>query len=155
MYKHILIPTDGSRLSRAASEAGVRLAKALGARVTAFFAAPPATPIVFKGLVPVGYQPPQAHEESIRNAAQSYLGAVEKAAQAAGVPCDVMSVTSDYPAEAIIAAAQKRRCDLIFMASHGRRGVRRESLLGSETQKVLAQSVIAVLVHRRLSGEVK
>jgi nucleotide-binding universal stress UspA family protein len=90
--------------------------------------------------MPVGYQPPQAHE---------YLGAVEKAAQAAGVPYEAMSATSDYPAEAIIAAAKKRRCDLIFMASHGRRGVWRESPLGSETQKVLAQSAIAVLVHRR------
>ena len=56
MYKHILIPIDGSKLSRAASEAGVRLAKALGARVTAFFAAPPAPPIVFTGLLPVGYR---------------------------------------------------------------------------------------------------
>ena len=148
MYKHILIPVDGSKLSRAASEAGVRLAKALGARVTAFFAAPPATPIVFKGMLPVGYQAPQEHEKSIRQAAETYLGAVEKLAQAAGVACESMSVKSDYPAEAIVAAARKRRCDLIFMASHGRRGVRRESLLGSETQKVLSESPIPVLVHR-------
>jgi nucleotide-binding universal stress UspA family protein len=148
MYKHILIPTDGSKLSRAAAEAGVRLAKALGARVTGFFAAPPATPIVFKGIVPVGYQAPEQHEESIRKATESYLGAIEKAARAAGVPCDVTSTTSDYPAEAIVAAAKKRRCDLIFIASHGRRGVRRESLLGSQTQKVLSESPLPVLVHR-------
>jgi len=148
MYKHILIPTDGSKLSRAAAEAGVRLAKALGARVTGFFAAPPATPIVFKGIVPVGYQAPEEHEASIRQAAQSYLGAIEKAARAAGVPCEVLSTTSDYPADAIVAAAKKRRCDLIFIASHGRRGVRRESLLGSETQKVLSQAPMPVLVHR-------
>jgi nucleotide-binding universal stress UspA family protein len=148
MYKHILIPTDGSKLSRAAAEAGVRLAKTLGARVTGFFAAPPATPIVFKGIVPVGYQAPEDHEQSIRKAAGSYLGVIEKAARAAGVPCETMTATSDYPAEAIVAAAKKRRCDLIFIASHGRRGVRRESLLGSETQKVLSQAPIAVLVHR-------
>lgn len=148
MYKHILIPTDGSKLSRAAAEAGVRLAKALGARVTGFFAAPPATPIVFKGIVPVGYQAPEEHEASIRKAAESYLGGIDKAARAAGVPCEVLSTTSDYPAEAIVAAAKKRRCDLIFIASHGRRGVRRESLLGGETQKVLSQSPIPVLVYR-------
>jgi len=148
MYKHILIPTDGSKLSRAAAEAGVQLAKALGARVTGFFAAPPATPIVFKGIVPVGYQAPEEHEQSIRKAADSYLGAIEKAARAAGVPCEVMSTKSDYPGEAIVAAAKKRRCDLIFIASHGKRGVRRESLLGTETQKVLSESPVPVLVHR-------
>ena len=148
MYKHILIPTDGSKLANQAALAGVRLANTLGARVTGFFAAPPATPIVFKGIVPVGYQAPEEHEESIRKAAAAYLGAIEKAAKAAGVPCEVVSVTSDYPAEAIVAAAQKRRCDLIFMGSHGKRGVRRESLLGSETQKVLSQSPLPVLVHR-------
>ena len=148
MFKHILIPTDGSKLSNAAAEAGVRLAKSLGARVTAFFAAPPATPIVFKGLVPVGYTAPEEHEQGIRKATEAYLGVVQKAARTAGVPCEVMSETSDYPADAIVAAAKKRRCDLIFIASHGRRGVRRESLLGSETQKVLSQAPIPVLVFR-------
>ena len=148
MYKHILIPTDGSKLSALAAQAGVRLAKAVGARVTGFFAAPPATPIVFKGLLPVGYGAPEEHEQSIRKAAGSYLGLIEKAARAAGVPCEVMTVTSDYPADAIVAAARKRRCDLIFIASHGRRGVRRESLLGTETQKVLSQAPMPVLVHR-------
>jgi len=148
MFKHILIPTDGSKLSLAAAEAGVRLAKALGARVTGFFAAPPATPIVFKGLLPVGYAAPEEHEESIRKASDRYLAIIDKAARAAGVGCELISETSDYPAEAIVAAAKKRRCDLIFMASHGRRGVRRESLLGSETQKVLSQAPIPVLVYR-------
>lgn len=148
MYKHILVPTDGSKLSNAAAEEAVRLAKALGARITAFFAAPPATPIVFKGLVPVGYQVPDEHARSIRKATEQYLGFVRKVASAAGVACEVVSATSDYPADAIVATAKKRRCDLIFIASHGRRGVRRESFLGSETQKVLAQSPVPVLVHR-------
>jgi len=148
MFKHILIPTDGSKLSNAAAQAGVQLAKSLGARVTGFFAAPPATPIVFKGILPVGYAAPEEHEESIRKAADAYLGAVAKAAKAAGVFCEVLTVRSDYPADAIVAAAKKRRCDLIFIASHGRRGVRRESLLGSETQKVLSESPIPVLVYR-------
>jgi nucleotide-binding universal stress UspA family protein len=149
MYKHILIPTDGSKLSQAAAEAGVRLAAALGARVTGFFAAPPATPITFKGLLPTGYASPEEHEENIRKAAQTYLGAIEKAAKGAKVACEVVSETSDYPADAIVAAAKKRGCDLIFMASHGRRGIRRESLLGSETQKVLSQAPMPVLVHRK------
>jgi nucleotide-binding universal stress UspA family protein len=149
MYKHILLPTDGSKLSNQAAEAGVRLAAALGARVTGFFAAPPATPIMFKGLLPAGYATPEEHAENIKKAAQNYLGAIEKAASAAGVPCYTLTQTSDYPAEAIVAAAKKRRCDLIFMASHGRRGLRRESLLGSETQKVLSQAPLPVLVYRK------
>jgi nucleotide-binding universal stress UspA family protein len=149
MYKHILVPTDGSKLSKEAALAAVQLAKALGARVTAFFAAPPATPIMFKGLLPGGYATPEEHEQNIRSAAESYLGAIEKAARAAGVPCERLMQTSDYPADAIIAAAKKRRCDLIFMGSHGRRGIRRESLLGSETQKVLSQAPLPVLVHRK------
>ncbi len=148
MYKHILVPTDGSKLSTQAVEAAVRLAASLGAKVTGFFAAPPATPIMFKGLLPGGYATPEEHEQNIRKAAQSYLGAIEKAAKSAGVPCEVMTVTSDYPADAIVAAAKKRRCDLIFIASHGRRGLRRDSMLGSETQKVLSQAPLPVLVHR-------
>ena len=149
MYKHILVPTDGSKLSNQAVEAAVRLAARLGAKVTGFFAAPPATPIMFKGLLPAGYATPQEHAENIEKAAQNYLGAIAKAASAAGVPCESLTQTSDYPADAIIAAAKKRRCDLIFMASHGRRGLRRESLLGSETQKVLSQAPLPVLVYRR------
>ena len=149
MYKHILVPTDGSKLSTQAVEAAVRLAASLGAKVTGFFAAPPATPIMFKGLLPGGYATPEEHEQNIRKAAQIYLGAIEKAAKSAGVPCEVMTVTSDYPADAIVAAAKKRRCDLIFIASHGRRGLRRDSLLGSETQKVLSQAPLPVLVYRK------
>ena len=149
MYKHILVPTDGSKLSTQAVEAAVRLAASLGAKVTGFFAAPPATPIMFKGLLPGGYATPEEHEQNIRKAAQSYLGAIEKAAKSAGVPCEVMTVTSDYPADAIVAAAKKRRCDLIFIASHGRRGLRRDSMLGSETQKVLSQAPLPVLVYRK------
>jgi len=140
MYKHILIPTDGSKLSSEAAEAGVRLAKALDAKVTAFFAAPPDMPTKFRTM--------DEREQAARQAALSCLGAVEKAARAAGVPCQTMSVTSDYPADAIVAAAKKRRCDLVFMASHGRRFLRRDSLLGRETQRVLEASPVPVLVYR-------
>jgi nucleotide-binding universal stress UspA family protein len=150
MFKHLLLPTDGSKLSSEAAEAGVRLAKALGARVTGLFAAPPATPIIYKAMLPVGYASPEEHKRMIEQAARSYLGAIEKAASAAGVRCETVTVTSDFPADAILATAKKRRCDLVFMASHGRRGLRRSSLLGSETQKVLSNGNLPVLVFRKL-----
>ena len=148
MFKHILIPTDGSKLSTEAAEAGVKLAKALGARVTALFAAPPATPIVYKAMIPVGYATPDQHRKMTAKAAASYLGAIEKAARAARVPCETLTLTSDFPAEAILATAKKRRCDLVFMASHARKGLR-GVLLGSETQKVLANGKLPVLVYRK------
>ena len=148
MFRHILIPTDGSKRSRKCAEAGVRLARALGARVTGFFAAPPATPILYKAMLPAGYAAPYEHEQMTKKAARAALGGIAKAAKTAGVPCETLSVTSDFPAEAILAAAKKRRCDLIFMASHGRRRLRRSSLLGSETQKVLSASPLPVLVYR-------
>ena len=147
MYKHILIPTDGSPLARSAIQAGVKLAKKIGAKVTGFYAAPPATPLEYKGLLPVGYDEPVDRARAIEKMAQRYLEVVEKAAKAAGVRCKVEHVTNDYPADAIIAAAKRNKCDLIFMATHGRGGLRR-SMLGSQTQKVLAQSSVPVLVHR-------
>jgi nucleotide-binding universal stress UspA family protein len=147
MYKHTLIPTDGSAQSVAAAEKGVQLAKSLGARVTAFYAAPPATPVEFKGMLPVGLIDPKAHADAIAKAAAAYLGAVERLAQAAGVQSQGISEIDDYPATAITRVAQKSGCDLIVMASHGHRGFK-SSLLGSETQKVLAESPIAVLVSR-------
>jgi nucleotide-binding universal stress UspA family protein len=148
MFKHILIPTDGSKLSNDAALAGVRLARALGARVTVLFAAPPATPILYKAVVPVGYATPQEHKKMIERAAAAYVGAVEKAARAAGVRCEAVTVTSDFPADAILATAKKRRCDLVVMGSHGRRGLK-GALLGSETQKVLAEGALPVLVYRK------
>jgi nucleotide-binding universal stress UspA family protein len=147
MYKHILIPTDGSPLSRKAIVNGVKLAKEVGAKVTGFFAAPAATPVVYKGFMPVGYMTPEEHAAVIEKSAASYLGAIEKAARAAGVRCKCIHVTDEFPADAILAVAKKERCDLIFMASHGRRGIS-AVLLGSETQKVLTHSKIPVLVDR-------
>ena len=147
MYKHILIPTDGSALSRNAIANGVKLAKSVGARVTGLFAAPPATPVVYKNFVPVDYMTPRKHAEMIEKIAAKYLGIIERAAKHAGVRCRCIHLTSDFPADAILAVAQKRKCDLIFMASHGRRGLA-GVLLGSETQKVLTHSKIPVLVSR-------
>jgi len=147
MFKHILIPTDGSSASRGAIEAAVKLAKALGARVTGIVAAPPATPIIFRNRLPSGYDTPRHNEVLIERAAAAHLAVIEKAAKAAGVRCSCLTVKSDFPADTILEAAKKAKCDLIVMASHGRRGLR-GLLLGSETQKVLAASTIPVLVHR-------
>jgi nucleotide-binding universal stress UspA family protein len=148
MYKHILLPTDGSPLARAAVHEGVKVAKALGARVTGFYAAPAPTPIEYKGFLPVGYVDPAQHEKMIERTAARYLEVVKNTADAAGVPCKLEHVTNDYPADAIVAAAKKYKCDLIFMATHGRRGLRTASMLGTQTQKVLALSKLPVLVHR-------
>jgi nucleotide-binding universal stress UspA family protein len=147
MYKHILIPTDGSDLSRAAALDGVRLAQALGARVTAFFAAPAATPMVYKGFLPVGYTTQAHHADMIERTATKYLGVIKQACAKANVPCESIHVTEEFPADAIMKIAKKRKCDLIFMASHGRRGIS-GVLLGSETQKVLTHSKTPVLVYR-------
>lgn len=147
MYKNILVPTDGSALSRSAIAAAIKLARATGARVTAFYAAPPATPLVYGDLLPVGYVTPGEHHAIIKKAVERYLGVAAKAAKAAGVKCKLVHATSDFPAEAIIAAARKEKCDLIFISSHSRRGLARV-LLGSETQKVIANAKVPVLVHR-------
>ncbi len=147
MYKHILLPTDGSALAHGAVQAGIKLAKSIGARVTGFYAAPPATPLEFRGMLPVGFTGPAAHARLIERAATRYLAVIEDAAKAAGVPCKLEHVTDDYPADAIVAAAKRNKCDLIFMASHGHNGFK-SSLLGSQTHKVLAQSKVTVTIHR-------
>ncbi|MBI5718220.1 MAG: universal stress protein [Burkholderiales bacterium] len=147
MYKHLLIPTDGSAPSAHAIAHGVAVAKATGARVTGIFVAPAPTPLVFEGLLPVGYVQPEEHAAMSAAAAARYLGAIEKAAQQAGVPYEGVTVTGEYAADAILEAAVKRKCDLIVMASHGRRGLA-HALLGSETQKVLSRAKIPVLVCR-------
>ena len=147
MFKHILIPTDGSPLSHRAIAMGVKLAKTVGARVTGVFAAPPATPVVYRDHLPVGYTTPREHAKMIQASAARYLGVIEQAAKKAGVRCECVQVTGDFPADVILAVAKKKKCDVIVMATHGRRGLR-GVLLGSETQKVLTHSTIPVLVCR-------
>ena len=147
MLKNILIPTDGSKLSQKAAVYGVNLAKSVGAKVTAFFAAPPATPIVYSDFLPVGYAAPAEHEAMIEKTAAKYLGFVEQAAKKAGVACEAIHVTSDYPDEAILKISLKKKCDLIVMATHGEGGLR-GVFVGSATQKVINQSKIPVLVLR-------
>jgi nucleotide-binding universal stress UspA family protein len=147
MFKNILIPTDGSKLSQRAVAQGVELAKALDAKVTAFFAAPPATPIVYRNSLPVGYATPQEHDQMIERTAAKHLGFVERAAKKARVRYEAVHVTSDYPEIAILKIAKKKKCDLIVMGTQGQGGLR-GVFVGSVTQKILNQSEIPVLVVR-------
>lgn len=145
MFKHILLPTDGSDLSLRAVERGIELAKAMGARVTGFHASTPFHVLAYDTL-----QLESTREEYLRSSAgqaAQMLGKIETAAQAAGVPCASVSTVSEHPYEDILQTATQRGCDLIVMASHGRRGVK-GLLLGSETQKVLTHGNVPVLVYR-------
>jgi nucleotide-binding universal stress UspA family protein len=146
MYKHILLPNDGSELSARAVQEGVRFAKSINAQVTALHV----TGLFFPSGMP-SYADVVAkvreHEQRAAESAKRALGAVEEAARSAGVTCTVLHRSSDNPWEEIIKVATERGCDLIFMASHGRRGVG-ALLLGSETNKVLTHSTIPVLVCR-------
>lgn len=147
MFRHLLVPTDGSPLSNTAAKSAVALAKDLGARVTGFFATPEYQPRVVGEYVPRDFVGPQAYAEQMQKLAEKHLRAIERHARAAGVPFAADQATDDYPFEAIIKAAKRNKCDLIYMASHGRRGLT-AVVLGSETNKVLTHSTIPVLVHR-------
>jgi nucleotide-binding universal stress UspA family protein len=145
MFKHILLATDGSELSEIAIHKGIHLAKTINAKVTGIYVSPEARYFSYETEIPT-----HVKEESARRYkeyAQKYLDVIAKAAEAAGVLCDTIGEIGDHPHEAIIATAQTRGCDLIVMASHGRRGVK-GLLLGSETQKVLTHSTTPVLVIR-------
>lgn len=143
MFKHLLLPTDGSPLSENAVRRGLRLARTLGAKVTGFYAMPEFRVFAYSGAIIEDTQ--TIFEEQALARAEAVLGFVQTAAREEGVPCDTVMRTSDRPYEAILKVAQERGCDLIAMASHGRRGIE-GILMGSETQKVLTHGKIAVLV---------
>lgn len=143
MYQHILIPTDGSDLSGYAIEHGLALAKAVGARVTALTLSPPLHPSALEAGVFA--DAPERYAERMRVLAESHLRAARDAARAVGVPCDGLHIEHDHPYRAIIETAARKVCDLIVMASHGRRGIA-AVVLGSETVKVLTHSTVPVLV---------
>ena len=147
MFKHILVPTDGSELSRATAKRAVSFAKEAGARVTVFFAKPEYPIAYFGEGALIDPTTPEKFAEMANEQAAEYLGEVQRECEALGVPCATTSATSDIPYEAIIEAAEKAGCDLIFMASHGRKGIT-GLLLGSETNKVLTHSKVPVLVYR-------
>ena len=147
MFKHILVPTDGSTLSLRAAKNAVRFAQVHGARITAFYAAPDYHPNIAGDYMPANFVPLAVFEKQIQKTADKYLGQVKKMAAVMQVPCAGLYVTSDSPYQAIIKAAKANKCDLIFMASHGRSGIA-GLLIGSETTKVLTHCKLPVLVYR-------
>jgi nucleotide-binding universal stress UspA family protein len=149
MYKHILLPTDGSELSSRAVAQGIEFAKSINAKVTGFFAAPDPANDYFLQDWRSGdpKRSPLELNQMSGKLAQKVLSAIEERAKQAGVACECVSVVSDKPYEAIIQAAIDKGCDLIFMASHGKKGIS-GLLLGSETIKVLTYCKVPVLVYR-------
>ena len=145
MYKNILIPTDGSELAGKAVQHGMALAKAIGAKITVVTVTLPFH--IFTLDAQVVEETPDQYKKRIQAHATATLGAVASKAKAAGVPYDSVHVEHEHPYQAIIDTAKAKSCDLITMASHGRRGVS-AIILGSETLKVLTHSKIPVLVHR-------
>ena len=147
MFKHILVPTDGSELSTGTVARAISFAREAGSRVTFFFAKPD-YPVAFYGEgALIDPTTPEKFAEMADHQAVEILTRCEAMAKQAGVECSSVASVNDIPYEAIIAAADSTGCDLIFMASHGRRGIS-GLLLGSETQKVLTHSKIPVLVYR-------
>ncbi|MBL8403497.1 MAG: universal stress protein [Dechloromonas sp.] len=147
MFKHIFVPTDGSELSRATAKRAVSFAKEAGARITVFFAKPEYPIAYFGEGALIDPTTPEKFAQLADQQADEYLGEVAALCAEQGVECSKTSATSDVPYEAIIEAAEKSGCDLIFMASHGRKGIS-GFLLGSETNKVLTHSKVPVLVYR-------
>lgn len=145
MHRHILIPTDGSELSQNAIDYGMALAKSVNAKVTVLtVSAPFHTLAVEPGMIT---DTPEQYGKRMAALAAKYLNVAKEAASAAGVNCETMHVEHDQPYLAIIETAARKLCDLIVMASHGRRGIS-AVVLGSETVKVLTHSTIPVLVFR-------
>jgi len=163
MFKHILLPTDGSELSAAAVHEGILFAKSIRAKVTGLCVMPKHSKQIYAAQMPTEVLDQSASRcrelaeaylaaiekgaEIARELAHAYLEVISKAALEAGVACDVVYERNDTPYEAIIRVAEQKGCDLIMMASHGRSGVK-AILIGSETQKVLTHSKIPVLVYR-------
>jgi nucleotide-binding universal stress UspA family protein len=148
MYKHILVPTDGSKISLAAAKQAAGLAQKLGARITGVYVMAPFMPPIEADVA--AFYPAysvKGYEREIRKSADKALAKVKAAADRAHVKFDSVAVPGANPWAKIIEVAKKQKCDLIVMASHGRRGLE-ALLIGSETQKVLTHSKIPVLVCR-------
>jgi nucleotide-binding universal stress UspA family protein len=149
MYRHILVPTDGSTLSLKAAKAAMTLAGGVGAKITAIYVVEPFEPH-WVGEIRSKAPDPLSGKEMDRLARQRGDAALEKVealAAEAGVRCATVVVSDANPWKAIVKAAQARKCDLIVMSSHGRRGIE-GLLLGSQTAKVLAHTKLPVLVCR-------
>lgn len=147
MFKHVLVPTDGSELSEMVVQKAADFAREIGAKVTLFYAKPSFPVAYFGEGALIDPLTPTQFSEMTDQRAEEVLNLARQNCEAVGVCCETRSTTHDAPYEAIIEAAESAGCDLIFMASHGRRGIS-GLLLGSETNKVLTHSRIPVLVYR-------
>ncbi len=147
MYKKVLVTTDGSPLSKKAVNHAIALCAATGAELTALRVTPRYAQTYFEGSLPLTAQEVSRIEQKWGDTAQATLDAVIRQAAAKNVKAKGLVVKSDIVSDAIIASARKSKADLIVMASHGRRGLKR-LLLGSETQQVLTHSSVPVLVLR-------
>ena len=147
MFKHILIPTDGSEVAAKAVRAGVTLAKEMGASVTAYYAIEPLPSRVYTEGRIIDRKLIEELDQKARETAENCVRQVVDAAREAGVPCDTVIDRLVVPYRGIIDAAAEKKCDAVVMASHGYSGFQ-ELLLGSVTHKVLTHSRIPVLVYR-------
>jgi nucleotide-binding universal stress UspA family protein len=147
MYRRILVATDGSTLSKKAVRSSIELAAAIGAELVALYVVPRYPVAYFEGGVTIPEADIARTEKQWADRGQTVVDNVRDAAQAAGVKVKAVLARSDLVAESIMAAAKKHKCDLVVMASHGRKGIKR-ILLGSETQHVLTHSSVPVLVLR-------
>ena len=147
LYSRILLPSDGSSLSTRGAKAGVKLAKALGARVTVVFVGVPYTSTLSGEMMVYAAPSARQHQRFTQAAADKAFAPIANEAKRAGVQCSTLLAESSRPWEGILRTARARKCDAIVMASHGRSGLR-GLFLGSETQRILAHSRIPVLVIR-------
>ena len=148
MYKHILVATDGSKLSLKAVKSAAKLAQAVGARLTGVYVMPEYMPPIYgEASLYVTQVSPKTFKEAMEKDAKAALAALTKESQSAGVASTGLKATNAQPWSAIVSTARSKKCDLIVMASHGRRGLA-GLLLGSETTKVLTHSKVPVLVVR-------
>ncbi len=145
MYQRILVATDGSDLSHKAVTSAIDLAALCGAELVAVSVVPRYPQSYFEGGMALQPEEVQRVEKQWADKGQSVVDAVQKAAADKGVSAQAITLTSDMVSEALISAATKHQCDLIVMASHGRKGIQR-LLLGSETQHVLTHATIPVLI---------
>lgn len=147
MYQRILVPTDGSALSKKAVTSAIELAAATGAELVALYVVPRYPMSYFEGGLAVSNTEIARTEKQWNDKGQAVVDEVQRVATAVGVKAKAVLTRSDLVAESVISAAKKHKCDLIVMASHGRKGIKRV-LLGSETQHVLTHSKLPVLVLR-------
>jgi nucleotide-binding universal stress UspA family protein len=145
MFTTILVPTDGSELADKAVRAAIEFAKSMQGRIVGLAVA---EPYPYSPLAEPAFLPdPVTYDKGVLEVAQTYADRVKAAAEQAGVPCETFTALATDPAKEIVDTAARQGCDIVFMASHGRRGIQK-LILGSVTQKVLARTTLPVLVFR-------